>query len=140
MIDDFESQEERSSGELWSEICSRLPEVQCPGNNVDFKDSFQPETPIGAQVNGQSNDTTTRSPSAKWEPMEDSEIYIAGLGIVLLLFVPLMVGLSSFEANLVFHPPWDNTASDPLKSRRTSLCLKLSLPLVFQKIKSTKIY
>lgn len=88
MIDDFESQEVRSSGELWSEICSSLPEVQAPENNTDFKDSFQPETQIGAQVNGQSNGTTISSPSAKWEPMEDSEVYIASLGIALLLFVP----------------------------------------------------
>lgn len=87
MIDDFESQEVRSSGELWSAICSSLPEVQAPENNVDFKDSFQPETQVGPQVNGQSNRTTTGSPSAKWEPMEDSEVYIASLGIALFLLV-----------------------------------------------------
>ncbi|KAM3595325.1 uncharacterized protein V6R79_021723 [Siganus canaliculatus] len=79
MIDDFEGQEVRSSGELWSEICSNLPDGQveaAPENNSEFKDSFQPET---QQVNGQSNGTHTSSCSAKWEPMEDSEIYIASL-------------------------------------------------------------
>lgn len=85
MTDDFESQEVRSSGELWSEICSSLPEVQAeaaPENNTEFKDSFQPAAP----VNGQSNGTDISSSSAKWEPMEDSEIYIASLGIVRLTF------------------------------------------------------
>lgn len=88
MIDDFESQEVRSSGDLWSEICSSLPEVQPPENNTDFKDSFQPETQVGPLVNGQSNGSTTGSPSAKWEPMEDSQVYLASLGIALLRFVP----------------------------------------------------
>ncbi|XP_042356904.1 coiled-coil domain-containing protein 32 [Plectropomus leopardus] len=80
MIDDFETQEVRSSGELWTEICSSLPGTQAettPDNNTEFKDSFQPAAPV--QVNGQSNGTNTSSPSAKWEPMEDSEIYIASL-------------------------------------------------------------
>lgn len=82
MVDDFEGQEVRSSGELWSEICSSLPEVQAGGaleNNTQFKDSFQPAAQVGVQVNGQSNGTNTSSSSAKWEPMEDSEIYIASL-------------------------------------------------------------
>lgn len=78
MVDDFEGKEVRSSGDLWSEICSGLPEVQAEAapENTDFKDSFQP---IGAHVNGQQNGTNTSSPCAKWEPMEDSEIYIASL-------------------------------------------------------------
>ncbi|XP_067335138.1 coiled-coil domain-containing protein 32 isoform X2 [Channa argus] len=80
MTDNFESQEVRSSGELWSEICSSLPEVQAPENNTDFKDSFQPEKQVGeTQVNGHSNGTNTSTSSVKWEPMEDSEIYIASL-------------------------------------------------------------
>uniref|UniRef100_UPI0037E96298 coiled-coil domain-containing protein 32 n=1 Tax=Semicossyphus pulcher TaxID=241346 RepID=UPI0037E96298 len=82
MVDDFESQEVRSSGELWSEICSSLPEGRAeatPDNNTEFKDSFQPAAPVGVQVNGQTNGTNTNSSSAKWEPMEDSEIYIASL-------------------------------------------------------------
>ncbi|XP_023249479.1 coiled-coil domain-containing protein 32 [Seriola lalandi dorsalis] len=82
MTDDFESQEVRSSGELWSEICSSLPEVQAeaaPENNPEFKDSFQPAAQVGVQINGQSNGTNVNSPSSKWEPMEDSEIYIASL-------------------------------------------------------------
>lgn len=87
MSDDFESQEIRSSGELWSEICSSLPDMQAAENNADFKDSFQPETQAGAKANGESNGTS--SSSAKWEPMEDSEVYIASLGIVLLVVVPV---------------------------------------------------
>ncbi|KAA8582172.1 coiled-coil domain-containing protein 32 [Etheostoma spectabile] len=82
MIDDFESQESRSSGELWTEICSSLPEVKVeatPEINTEFKDSFQPAAQVGVQVNGQSNWTHTSSSSAKWEPMEDSESYIASL-------------------------------------------------------------
>lgn len=82
MIDDFESQEVRSSGELWTEICSSLPEVraeEAPENNTEFTDSFHPAAQVGVQVNGQANGTDTRSSSAKWEPMEDSEIYIATL-------------------------------------------------------------
>lgn len=80
MIDDFENQEVRSSGELWSEICSSLPEVQteeAPENNTEFKDSFHPAAQV--HVNGQANGTNTSASSAKWEPMEDSEIYIASL-------------------------------------------------------------
>lgn len=87
MVDDFEGQEVRSSGELWSEICSTLPEVRAEAaaeNNTEFKDSFQPATQGGVQVNGQSNGTDTSSSSAKWEPMEDSEIYIASLGTDIL--------------------------------------------------------
>ncbi|XP_030247800.1 coiled-coil domain-containing protein 32 [Sparus aurata] len=82
MVDDFEGQEVRSSGELWTEICSSLPDVQAeaaPENNPEFKDSFQPAAQVGVQVNGQSNGTNTGSSSAEWEPMEDSEIYIASL-------------------------------------------------------------
>ncbi|XP_037602732.1 coiled-coil domain-containing protein 32 [Sebastes umbrosus] len=82
MIDDFESQDVvRSSGELWTEICSSLPEGQAeatPEINTEFRDSFQPAEQVGGgvQVNGLSNGTNT---NAKWEPMEDSEIYIASL-------------------------------------------------------------
>ncbi|XP_071399956.1 coiled-coil domain-containing protein 32 [Centroberyx affinis] len=81
MIDDFETQEVRSSGELWSEICSSLPEGQgeaAQENNTQFKDSFQPAARVGVQCNGQSNGTSSSS-GTKWEPMEDSEIYIASL-------------------------------------------------------------
>ncbi|XP_076603990.1 coiled-coil domain-containing protein 32 [Chaetodon auriga] len=82
MVDDFEGQQVRSSGELWSEICSSLPEVRAEEtaeNNTEFKDSFQPAAQVGVQVNGHSNGTNTSSSGAKWEPMEDSEIYIASL-------------------------------------------------------------
>lgn len=80
MVDDFEGQEPRSSGELWSEICSSLPgvgEEVAVDNNTEFSDSFQPAQPI--HLNGHSNGTTTSSSGAQWEPMEDSEIYIASL-------------------------------------------------------------
>lgn len=89
MIDDFDKQEVRTSGELWSEICSSLPDMQTeatPDNHTAstrFNDSFQPGAPVGVQVNVQSNGTNTLSPIADWEPMEDSEIYIASLGIEL---------------------------------------------------------
>ncbi|KAM9354105.1 coiled-coil domain-containing protein 32 isoform 1-T2 [Pholidichthys leucotaenia] len=78
MLDDFESQEVRSSGDLWSEICSGLPEVQAeatPASTTEFKDSFRPAEQAGVQLNGASSSSS----SAKWEPMEDSEIYIASL-------------------------------------------------------------
>ncbi|XP_056152089.1 coiled-coil domain-containing protein 32 isoform X1 [Lampris incognitus] len=83
MIDDFDNKKEaRSSGELWSEICSSLPEAQEQAfqeNGAQFTDSFQPASQVRVQFNGQSDGTTTSSSSAKWEPMEDSEIYIASL-------------------------------------------------------------
>lgn len=82
MIDDFESQEVRSSGDLWSEICSTLPEgraEESPDNSTEFKDSFQPAAPVVVEVNGQSNGTNSSSSASKWEPMEDSEMYIASL-------------------------------------------------------------
>lgn len=81
MVDDFEGQEPRSSGELWSEICSSLPAVgeeAAVDNNTEFSDSFQPAQPI--HLNGHFNGTHASSSGAQWEPMEDSEIYIASLG------------------------------------------------------------
>uniref|UniRef100_A0A665VSS7 Coiled-coil domain containing 32 n=2 Tax=Echeneis naucrates TaxID=173247 RepID=A0A665VSS7_ECHNA len=81
MTDDFERQQVRSSGELWSEICSSLPEVKADvaPENTAFRDSFQPAAQEQVRVNGQSNCADVRSPRASWEPMEDSEIYIASL-------------------------------------------------------------
>lgn len=79
MVDDFAVQEVRSSGELWSEICSSLPEVRdeaAEEKNTEFTDCFQPAEPVSARWDG----THTSSTAAKWEPMEDSEIYIATLG------------------------------------------------------------
>ncbi|XP_057716406.1 coiled-coil domain-containing protein 32 [Corythoichthys intestinalis] len=81
MIDDFEKQEVRSSVDLWSQICGpSRPEMQaepCRENGTDFQDSFQP---VEGQCNGQSNGTNTGGySSAQWEPMEDSETYIASL-------------------------------------------------------------
>uniref|UniRef100_A0A1A8DLQ6 Chromosome 15 open reading frame 57 n=1 Tax=Nothobranchius kadleci TaxID=1051664 RepID=A0A1A8DLQ6_NOTKA len=83
MIDDFENQEVRSSGELWSEVCSSLPEVQSEAaaeNSTDFTDSFHPATQDDeVQANGRLNGTSTSASSANWEPMEDSDVYIASL-------------------------------------------------------------
>lgn len=79
MVDDFAVQEVRSSGELWSEICSSLPEVRdeaAEEKKTDFTDCFQPAEPVSGRWDG----TDTSSPTDKWEPMEDSEIYIATLG------------------------------------------------------------
>lgn len=89
MVDDFAVQEVRSSGELWSEICSSLPEVREAASeekNTAFKDSFQPAAPVGEQVNGRCDETNTAPTTAKWEPMEDSDIYIASLGTLTLHF------------------------------------------------------
>ncbi|XP_032404206.1 coiled-coil domain-containing protein 32 isoform X1 [Xiphophorus hellerii] len=77
MVDNFDGQDVQTSGELWSQICSSLPEVQAPETSPEFTDSFHPaahhEVQAGAQVNG------TSSPSAQWKPMEDSESYLASL-------------------------------------------------------------
>ncbi|XP_062378610.1 coiled-coil domain-containing protein 32 [Sardina pilchardus] len=80
MIDDFESKGSRSSGELWSEICSNLPEPQeevkeDQDEKAQFTDSFQPSAQNGTQGNGICS-MDTFSP---WEPMADSDIYIASL-------------------------------------------------------------
>lgn len=88
MIDDFENQEVRSSGELWSEVCSSLPEVQsetAPEQNPDdFTDSFRPATQQHGLESKKGPVNGTNSPTATWEPMEDSEVYIASLGICLV--------------------------------------------------------
>ncbi|XP_014065515.1 coiled-coil domain-containing protein 32 [Salmo salar] len=83
MIEDFESHETRSSRELWSEICSSLPDVQeeAQGQEGDdatlFTDSFQPShVGNGLQSIGMS---TSSSSHSVWEPMEDSDVYIASL-------------------------------------------------------------
>lgn len=82
MVDDFAVQEVRSSGELWSEICSSLPEVREEASeekNPEFRDSFQPAAPAGEQLRGQLRGRCDDT-AAKWEPMEDSDSYIASLG------------------------------------------------------------
>ncbi|RVE57234.1 hypothetical protein OJAV_G00214480 [Oryzias javanicus] len=82
MIDDFDNQEVRSSGELWTEICSGLPGAPtetAAENESEFRDSFYPETRDGDLQNGLTNGTNNDSSSAAWEPMEDSETYIASL-------------------------------------------------------------
>ncbi|TNN84259.1 putative protein C15orf57 [Liparis tanakae] len=83
MIEDLTDHElSRSSGELWTEICSTLPGPQAPPArevNTEFRDSFQPAEPIGLQLNGLSNGMNTRSSLSEWKPMDDSEIYIASL-------------------------------------------------------------
>lgn len=79
MVDDFEAGQVRSSGELWSEICSSLPEAQngiSADSNPDFSDSFQPGT---VPCNNQTHEESLCPSGAKWEPMEDSEMYIASL-------------------------------------------------------------
>ncbi|XP_053700756.1 coiled-coil domain-containing protein 32 [Synchiropus splendidus] len=75
MLDDFENQDVRSSVELWSQICSSLPEMkpdETLESQTEFNDSFRPTTPA-------SNGADANPSSGKWEPMEDSEIYIASL-------------------------------------------------------------
>ncbi|XP_014062051.1 coiled-coil domain-containing protein 32 [Salmo salar] len=83
MIDDFESHKARSSRDLWSEMCWSLPDVQeeDQGQGEDnaalFKDSFQPSH-VGSDL--QSNGTSMSfSSHSVWEPMEDSDVYIASL-------------------------------------------------------------
>ncbi|TRZ00328.1 hypothetical protein DNTS_024137 [Danionella cerebrum] len=73
MIDDFESPAVRSSGELWSEVCSSLPEPQEHDGGL-FTDTFEPSSPGNNQMN--SSRPTDFSP---WEPMADSDVYIASL-------------------------------------------------------------
>lgn len=73
MIDDFETHAVRSSGELWSEICSSLPEPQ-EQDGGQFTDSFEPSSPGYPQTN------SPRASFCPWEPMADSEVYIASLG------------------------------------------------------------
>lgn len=82
MIDDFENKDARSSGELWSEICSKLPELQEEGQDgkAQFTDSFQPGTQINKQANGSSSNSTF----SPWERLADSDVYIASLGILIV--------------------------------------------------------
>ena len=85
-MEDFGDQEVRSSGDLWSDICSTLPEVQDEVANQEestlFKDSFKPVPPVNGQSNGRTADLPSPDgPTTNWQPMDDSEIYIASLGI-----------------------------------------------------------
>lgn len=73
MIDDFEIHAARSSGELWSEVCSSLPEPQ-EHDGGQFTDSFEPSSPGNPHTN------SPRASFSPWEPMADSDIYIASLG------------------------------------------------------------
>uniref|UniRef100_A0A672KKF6 Uncharacterized protein n=1 Tax=Sinocyclocheilus grahami TaxID=75366 RepID=A0A672KKF6_SINGR len=72
MIDDFESHAVRSTGDLWSEVCSSLPEPQ-EQDGGQFTDSFEPSSPGNPQTN------SPRAFFCPWEPMADSEVYIASL-------------------------------------------------------------
>lgn len=87
MDHDFGVQEVRSSGELWSDICSTLPEVKDQVANEDndtrFTDSFQPSSQGNGQSNGRPADErqSSNGTGTPWEPMDDSETYIASLGI-----------------------------------------------------------
>ncbi len=69
MIDDFETHAVQSNGDLWSEICSSLPEPQVYDGG-QFTDSFEPSSPGNPQ----------RDSFCPWEPMADSKVYIASLG------------------------------------------------------------
>ncbi|KAJ8399484.1 hypothetical protein AAFF_G00411960 [Aldrovandia affinis] len=72
MINDFGNGEARSSGELWSEICSGLPDQTEEDEEVaEFTDSFHPQFQEGKQENAGNG--------IPWEPMADSEVYIASL-------------------------------------------------------------
>ncbi|XP_052001943.1 coiled-coil domain-containing protein 32-like [Xyrauchen texanus] len=72
MIDDFTTHVVRSSGDLWSEVCSSLPDLQ-GHDDGQFTDSFQPSSRGTLQPN------TPRASFSPWEPMADSEVYIASL-------------------------------------------------------------
>lgn len=76
MTDDTTSLEARSSGDLWSEICSNLPQSQeQEGADESFTDSFQPHFQESNQ-----NNQSSRNAANQWEPMADSAVYIASLG------------------------------------------------------------
>ncbi|MCJ8736979.1 hypothetical protein PDJAM_G00018680 [Pangasius djambal] len=78
MSDDAKGLETRSSGDLWSEICSDLPEPPEHGAaDEHFTDSFQPHCPVSNQSNFTSPSNLTSS--SQWEPMADSAVYIASL-------------------------------------------------------------
>lgn len=72
MIDDFETHVVRSSGDLWSEVCSSMPQPQ-ELHDGQFTDSFQPSSQESSQPN------SPRASINPWEPMADSEVYIASL-------------------------------------------------------------
>ncbi|XP_028847775.1 coiled-coil domain-containing protein 32 [Denticeps clupeoides] len=77
MVDEFENHQARSSGDLWSEICSTLPDAREAGQDgsEQFTDCFQPS----AEDSTQSHGDPARSTFSPWEPMADSEVYIASL-------------------------------------------------------------
>lgn len=83
-MEDFGVQEVRSSGDLWSDICSTLPEVKDEVANQEentlFTDSFKPTSPVNGLSNGRTADLqSSDGPTTNWQPMDDSEIYIASL-------------------------------------------------------------
>lgn len=84
MIDDSETHVVRSSGDLWSEICSSLPQSQ--ELDGQFTDSFQPSQ-------GSPQPNFPRASFSPWEPMADSEVYIASLGTGNDLHIKMLYGL-----------------------------------------------
>uniref|UniRef100_W5NC02 Coiled-coil domain containing 32 n=2 Tax=Lepisosteus oculatus TaxID=7918 RepID=W5NC02_LEPOC len=79
MIDSLETQRPRSSGDLWSEICSGLPGHEAGGQaGAEFTDSFEPQPHENLQHPVANGTEDAPSPSA-WAPMADSEVYIASL-------------------------------------------------------------
>ncbi|XP_056624658.1 coiled-coil domain-containing protein 32 [Triplophysa dalaica] len=72
MIGDFETHVVRSSGDLWSEVCSSLPQPR-EFEDGQFTDSFQPSAQESPHPN------SPRASLNPWEPMADSDVYIASL-------------------------------------------------------------
>lgn len=77
MIEEFENKDTRSSGELWSEICASLPNNnESRDEKGQFTDSFQPQPQSNLSA---ANGNSSHASFSPWEPMADSEIYIASL-------------------------------------------------------------
>ncbi|TSN67135.1 hypothetical protein Baya_8951 [Bagarius yarrelli] len=78
MSDESRNFETRSSCDLWSEICSDLPEPpEQETTDEHFTDSFRPQCPVSNQ--GSFTSPSNLTSSSQWEPMADSAVYIASL-------------------------------------------------------------
>ncbi|XP_074145390.1 coiled-coil domain-containing protein 32 [Sminthopsis crassicaudata] len=69
----------RSSGDLWAEICSCLPNPDQGDDHKDaFSDSFM-DLSSGGENEREAADLTIRPNLKPWAPLQDSEVYLASL-------------------------------------------------------------
>lgn len=78
MFENVDSTATESGRDLWSEICSCLPNADQEDVSNAFSDSFVDSYPV-CKDQGQAADFAVQSAIKPWAPLQDSEVYLASL-------------------------------------------------------------